>query len=83
MGLLKTCLKLFSCKSSCRFNDAVMDYDLNRHSLNDYELKYKDMEKIHRILSKRKKRENIEGVVHYKRRDTPRPLANVNEMSLV
>ena len=83
MGLLKFCLSMFSCKSSCKFNDNLMDHDLNRHSLDDYELKYKDMEKIHRILSKRKRREKIEGVVRFKRRDTPRPLANVNEMSLV
>jgi len=80
MGLLKSCLKMFSCKSSCKFNDGVMDYDLNTHSLNDYELKYKDMEKIHRILSKRKKRE-----VSYAHPDTPYPsgLTNHNNMSIV
>jgi len=80
MGLLKTCLKLFSCKSSCKFNEGVIDYDFNRTCLEHFELKYKDMEKIHRILSKRKKK-----VCSFKRRDTPRPstLANVNEMSLV
>jgi len=61
-----------------------MDYDFNSASLDDFELKYKDVEKIHRILSKRKKRECIEGVVRFKRQDTPRPrLANINEMSLV
>ena len=80
MGLLKTCLKLFSCKSSCNFNEGVMDYDLNSHSLNDYELKYKDMEKIHRILSKRKRRET-----KFVRPDTPYPsgLTNHNNMSIV
>jgi len=59
-----------------------MDYNLNHQSLGEYELKYKDMEKIHRILSKRKKREQIEGRV---RIPTPYPsdLANVNNMSLV
>ena len=82
MGLLKTCLKLFSCKSSCNFNESILDHDLNSHSLGDYELKYKDMEKIHRILSKRKRREKIEGVV---RVPTPYPseLANHKNMSVV
>ena len=82
MGLLKTCLKLFSCKSSCNFNEGVLDYDLNTHRICDYELKYKDMEKIHRILSKRKKREKIEGRV---RIPTPYPsdLTNHNNMSIV
>ena len=83
MGLLKTCMKLFSCKSSCKFNEGVMDYDFNRASLDDFELKYKDVERIHRILSKRKRKECIEGQVRFKRRDTPRPLTNINEMSLV
>jgi len=64
MGLLKTCLKLFSCKSSCNFNEEVCDMDLHRTSLGDWDLKYKDIEKIHRILSKRqKRRELIEGKV--------------------
>ena len=83
MSLIKWILRLISCKSSCKFNEGVMDYEFNRASLDDFELKYKDIEKIHRILSKRKKRECMEGVVRFKRRDTPRPLANVNEMSLV
>ena len=83
MGLLKTCLKLFSCKSRCNFNDSVMDYDFNRATMDDFQLKYKDIEKIHRILSKRKRRETMEGVVRFKRRDTPRPLTNINEMSIV
>jgi len=83
MGLIKTCIKLFSCKSSCKFNEGVMDYDFNRASLDDFELKYKDVERIHRILSKRKRKECMEGVVRFKRKDTPRPLANIHEMSLV
>tara|TARA_R100000734_G_C3293331_1_gene84837 strand:- start:449 stop:703 length:255 start_codon:yes stop_codon:yes gene_type:complete len=84
MGLLKFLAKLFKCTSSCAFNDQIIDYDFNHHRLVDYELKYKDIEKIHRILSKRQKRETIEGKVHFKRRDTPRPkLANVNEMSII
>jgi len=67
---------MFSCKSSCKFNDNVMDHDLNRHSLCDYELKYKDMEKIHRILSKRKRKERIEGRV---RIATPYPHSVIEE----
>lgn len=74
MGLLKWCLSLFKCKSQCQFNDQPFDGDLNRLSLGDFELKYKDVEKIHRILSKReRRREKIEGKVHFKRHDTPRP----------
>ena len=81
MGLLKSCIKLFSCKSSCKFNDSVMDANLNSHSLCDYELKYKDMEKIHRILSKRKRRE----VPNRVRVPTPYPFepTNPNNMSYV
>jgi hypothetical protein len=38
--------------------------DLHRTSLGEWELKYKDIERIHRILSKRQKRkEIIEGKV--------------------
>ena len=57
-------MKLFSCKSSCKFNENVYDMDLHRTSLGDFDLKYKDIETIHRILSKRQKRRNlIEGKV--------------------
>lgn len=83
MGLLLKLVKLFRCKRSCNFNDGVMDYDFNRATMDDFELKYKDIEKIHRILSKRKRRETTEAVVRFKRRDTPRPLTNIHEMSLV
>ena len=55
MGLLKACMKLFSCRSSCAFNEEPIDLNLNRMSLNQFELKYKDVEKLHRILSKRKR----------------------------
>ncbi len=64
MGLLKSCLKLFSCKSSCKFNENVYDMDLHTTRLDSFDLKYKDIETIHRILSKRQKRKNlIEGKV--------------------
>jgi len=55
MGLLKWMLKLFSCQSSCRFNEQVYDDNLNRMSLSNFELKHKDIQTIHRILTKRKK----------------------------
>jgi len=48
-------MKLFSCKSTCSFNEEPVDLNLNRMSLNQFELKYKDLEKLHRILSKRKR----------------------------
>ncbi len=67
MGLLKWCLSLFKCKSQCQFNDEVFDGDLQRVSLGEFDLKYKDMEKIHRILSKRERKRVL------KRIDTPRP----------
>jgi len=53
MGLVKWIVNKFVCKSSCKFNDGEFDLDLHKFSLDKFELKYKDMEKIHRILCKR------------------------------
>jgi len=55
MGLLKSCMKLFSCKSSCKFNEQYYDDEINRMSLSNFELKHKDIQTIHRILTKRKR----------------------------
>jgi len=63
MGLIKSCLKMFRCKSSCTFNDEIYDESINRTSLSQYELKHGDIKMIHRILTKRKKKELMEGKV--------------------
>jgi len=55
MGFIKWVLKLFSCQSSCKFNEQMFDDKLNRMSLSDFELKHKDIQTIHRILTKRKR----------------------------
>lgn len=55
MGL-GSLLKKLSCRSSCKFNEQTCDMDLQRLSLDQFELKYKDIEKLHRILSKRKRK---------------------------
>ncbi len=55
MGFLKWLVKLFSCQSSCKFNEQLYDEGLNRMSLSDFELKHKDIQTIHRILTKRKR----------------------------
>mgnify|MGYP003627559000 FL=1 len=55
MGLLKFILKKFSCNSSCVYN--ANDEMFNRESmsapLSQYELKFKDIKKIMKILNKR------------------------------
>ena len=55
MGLLKYILKKFSCNSSCVYN--ANDEMFNRESmsapLSQYELKFKDIKKIMKILNKR------------------------------
>ena len=55
MGLLKFILKKFSCNSSCMYN--ANDEMFNRESmsapLSQYELKFKDIKKIMKILNKR------------------------------
>ena len=58
MGILKGCLEKFSCKSSCMFNieNEVFNIDLNKLCLNDFNLKHKDILKIHKILHKRQRK---------------------------
>ena len=55
MGLLSYVVKKFSCKSSCVYN--ANEEMFNRESmslpLSQYELKFKDIKKIMRILNKR------------------------------
>ena len=53
MGLIKWFCKMFKCESSCMFNETEYNHSHHHNKLSDYNLKYKDMEKIHRILSKR------------------------------
>ncbi len=55
MGFLKWLISKFSCKSSCRFNieDQVFDIDIHKLSLDNFDLKHKDILKIHKILHKR------------------------------
>lgn len=55
MGLIKFLAKKFSCNSSCVYN--ANDEMFNRESmsipLSSYELKFKDIKKIMKILNKR------------------------------
>lgn len=55
MGLIKFILKKCSCTSSCMYN--VNDEVFNRESmstpLSEYQLKFKDIKKIMKILNKR------------------------------
>ena len=55
MGLFKWFIDKFSCKSSCRFNiqEQMFDQNINKMCLGDFELKHKDILKIHTILNKR------------------------------
>jgi len=57
MTLFNKLLKLFSCKSECKFNDLEFDFTLSESKLSEFELKNKDIIIIHRILSKRNKKE--------------------------
>ena len=54
MGILKYILKKLSCKSSCSYNNSEFDLNHLHRSLNNYQLKNKDIEKILKILIKRK-----------------------------
>ena len=54
--MLGSLLKKFSCRSSCKFNEQLCNMDLQAMTLDQFDLKYKDMLKIHRILSKRKRK---------------------------
>ncbi len=55
MGLLGKILSMFSCKSNCSFNNEMFDVELQNCNLSHFELKHKDMQTIHRILTKRKR----------------------------
>ena len=59
MGLIKWICKRFKCESSCRFNEEVFDIDKMNINLNNYQLKYKDINTIHKILIKRKLNKKI------------------------
>lgn len=55
MSIIKWFIDKFSCKSSCRFNIEEQVFDLNLHNLSlcDFDLKHKDILKIHKILQRR------------------------------
>jgi len=58
MGLIKLCkmfCEKFTCNSKCSFNDENFDFEIHNTKINDYILKNKDVMRIQRILSKRKK----------------------------
>ena len=57
MGFFKWLCKRFACKSTCTFNEEF-DPDILNHRVSEYQLKYKDVEKITRILTKRQKKKN-------------------------
>ena len=54
MGIVKFILKKLSCKSSCSYNNNNFDISHLHRSLNHYTLKNKDIERILKILNKRK-----------------------------
>ena len=55
MGLMKFIAKKFACKSSCMYNanDEVFNRESMSKPLSNYELKFKDIKKIMKILNKR------------------------------
>ena len=53
MGLIKFFVSMFSCKSSCKFNNSEYNIDLHNKSLSQFKLKNKDITAIHKILVKR------------------------------
>ena len=54
MGIVKYILKKLSCKSSCSYNNNEFNIEHLHRSLNHYTLKNKDLQKILKILNKRK-----------------------------
>jgi len=54
MGIIKYILKKLSCKSSCSYNNNEFKIEHLHRTLNHYALKNKDLEKILKILNKRK-----------------------------
>ncbi len=54
MGFIKWICKRLKCRSTCSYNqEAILDYSVLNHKLNDYELKMKDIIIINTILLKR------------------------------
>ena len=54
MGILKKLLSVFSCSSNCSINNKEIDIDgMMSTNMNDYKLKFKDINKIVKILNKR------------------------------
>ena len=53
MGFMKWLCKKFRCESKCMFGEEDFNHGHHENKLCDYNLKYKDVEKIHQILSKR------------------------------
>ncbi len=57
MGLFKYILGKFKCSSSCMYNIENEIYDNNKFNvpISHYELKYKDLKTIMKILNKRER----------------------------
>ena len=54
MGILKKLLSVFSCSSNCSINNKEIDIDgIMSTNMNNYKLKFKDINKIVKILNKR------------------------------
>jgi hypothetical protein len=55
MGILSYVAKKFSCKSSCAYNanEEIFNRESMSVPLSQFELKFKDIKKIMRILNKR------------------------------
>ena len=53
MGILKWLCRKFKCESSCMFNEQEFNMAHHHQCIGDYQLKHKDIEKIHKILNKR------------------------------
>lgn len=54
MGIFKKLLSVFKCSSNCSINNQEVDIQsLMSSNMNDYKLKFKDINKIAKILNKR------------------------------
>ena len=54
MGFLKKLLSVFTCSSNCSINNQDIDIKgIMETNMNDYKLKFKDINKIVKILNKR------------------------------
>tara|TARA_R110001632_G_scaffold166932_2_gene285380 strand:+ start:658 stop:870 length:213 start_codon:yes stop_codon:yes gene_type:complete len=54
MGILKKLLSVFTCSSNCSINNKEIDIEsMMSTNMNDYKLKFKDINKIVKILNKR------------------------------